>query len=220
MNDLPLVFDFDGTLVDSSIDIARAVNRMRGDRDLEELPRDTIRGHIGHGALSLFKQTLPDAETMEDHRLVEEFRDHYHPICTDNIRPFPGIDRLCREVGDNRAAIVTNKPEPLTRRILRELEWEDSFYPILGRDTLEEHKPDPLPLRYVARKWELDPNDLIMVGDSWSDVEAGRRAGAITVGCQFGMGPESSPAEADPDHLVEDAQQLRDLLTSISNDSK
>lgn len=211
---LHCVFDFDGTLMDTTEDIARALNYMRRERDLAELPEQAIRRAIGHGAEKLFAERLSETgESPEE--LLAEFRTIYRDRCTENLNPFPGMEPFLRELADDNTAIVTNKPKDLADRMLEAAGWSDWFDPIFGKDSLPESKPEPLPLKEVARRWSVPSDRLIMIGDSWSDVEAGKRIGAVTVGCDFGMGEDGSPARFEPDYLVRDVEELRNRLQTI-----
>jgi phosphoglycolate phosphatase len=205
-------FDFDGTLVDSRHDIAAAVNRLREEYGLEPVSVETVAAAIGGGAWVLIDETFPDHLEPETEQLLEEFRPIYRSICADNIRPYEGIEPLLSRLTDARLAIVTNKPLDMTEKIVRRLDWEERFEPVYGADSFDRMKPDPTPLEAVAEDWGVDTGDLIMVGDSWTDIRAGNAAGCRTVATLYGLGDSGETLEEAPEATVESVEELGPVL--------
>jgi phosphoglycolate phosphatase len=189
-----VAFDLDGTLVDSRLDLAEAVNRARADLGLPPLAVAQVLGMVGEGARNLVRRALggdPEPALLE--RAFESFLAHYDRVCLERTRPFPGVDGLVRRLaGRLPLAVVTNKPERFSRRIVEHLGWGALFAAVIGGDTLPVRKPDPAVLRLAAERLGVAPGELLLVGDSRVDAEAAEGAGARLVLVAWGF---ARPAE-------------------------
>ena len=208
-----VVWDLDGTLVDSAADIAASLNRLLAEADLPALGDDRIRDMIGEGVAVLIRRGFgahgitPEGKRLE--RLVERFLAIYSEVATASTRLFPGareaLQTLC--AAGVRQAICTNKPEAITRQVLAGLGIADCFDVVIGGDTLPRNKPDPLPLRTALEGLDVTPERSLMVGDSAIDVQTAHAAGVSVAFVTFGYGPgPSHPHEAD--YLVDDLAEL------------
>jgi phosphoglycolate phosphatase len=177
---IAVVFDLDGTLVDSRIDLARAVNLVRGELGLEPLEIQAVLGMVGQGARNLVRRALgggPDEELLD--RALALFLERYEPICTERTRPYPGIPELIdSEFRRRPLAVLTNKPERPARRILGHFGWLERFGAILGGDSLAVRKPDPGGLLEIGRRLGVAPGRTLMVGDSEIDAATAAAAGS------------------------------------------
>jgi len=209
-----VVFDLDGTLVDSARDLAASVNaaleRVRpGTPALDE---DVVRSFIGSGARVLIARTL--ARTGLD-RPVEEvlplFLEEYSRRLLDATRLYPGTVEALDGLGGRRLAVLTNKPGDMSRRILEGLGVASRFFRVYGSGDLESRKPDPAGLRRLAAEAGVAPGETLMVGDSGIDVRTGRAAGSLTAGVTYGFDRESFAADP-PDFLVSSLTELPALL--------
>lgn len=207
-------FDFDGTLIDSRGDIARAVNRLREREGYDSIPQKKVTEAIGGGAGQLLEDTFPDDDGEILNRL-EEFREIYRSICTDNVETYRGISSIVGRLTDHSTSIVTNKPLSMTEKILEEIGWRNRFDPVFGADSFERMKPDPKPLTAVGDCLEVEPSEMVMIGDSWTDVQAGNAIGATTVACLYGLGNRQEVLAEDPDHTVESTQELSGFIEEI-----
>jgi phosphoglycolate phosphatase len=124
---------------------------------------------------------------------------------------------LVDSLSGRSCGIVTNKPTDMTRSILDHLGWIGRFDPVFGEDAFDRTKPDPKPIQALFESWDSDPSKLVVVGDSWSDIRAGHRIGATTVGCLYGFGKTTALLEEKPDYTVESAKALKDLLVPRSD---
>jgi len=177
-----VAFDLDGTLIDSRHDLAAAINRMRGELGQPELAVEDVLGMIGEGARNLVRRALggAPAEDALDRALAIFYR-HYDDECTRHTRAFPGIDELLATLAPRLPlALVTNKPERFSRKIVEHLGWGGRFDPLLGGDTLPTRKPDPAGLLAVCARHRVTPSELVLVGDSRIDAAA-----AVAAGCRF-----------------------------------
>jgi len=197
-----LVFDLDGTLVDSKEDLAVSVNVALGSFGLPPLPHDVIAGHIGDGATALIRRSLPGdrLELLPD--TLERFLSYYRRHLLDTTRPYPGVpDALRTWSGKYRMAVLTNKPLKMTEAILDGLSLSRHFPIVRGADSFPTKKPDPQGLLRIIEESGASPKETVMVGDAKNDVLAGRAAGAITCGVLYGLGVAAF-AEHPPDFTV------------------
>jgi phosphoglycolate phosphatase len=216
-----IVWDLDGTLVDSAADIAASLNRLLAEQGLPALGYDRIRGMIGEGVRTLIRRGLAAHEVTpdDDHldSLVERFLVIYSELATESTRLFPGARgalKIFSEAGLQQA-ICTNKPEAITRQVLEGLGIAEIFDVVVGGDTLPCNKPDPLPLRTVLTGLGVSPEQALMVGDSAIDVLMAHAAGVSVAFVTFGYGPgPSHPYEAD--YLIDDFEDLPAVVAGHS----
>ncbi|HEX4952575.1 MAG TPA: HAD-IA family hydrolase [Thermoanaerobaculia bacterium] len=210
-----VVFDLDGTLVDSREDLAAAVNRLRRDLALPELPLAEVVAKVGGGARELVRRSLP--ATTGDEALsaaLSRFLVHYDQVCLDVTRPYPGITDLLGELAPRLPlAVLTNKPEALSRKILAGLGLAPAFQAIVGGDTLPVKKPDPQGLLWLAEHLGCPPTSLVLVGDSPIDFHTAQAAGARAILVEWGFTAPDTLAEL-PAPKVPDSGELAKLLRS------
>jgi phosphoglycolate phosphatase len=186
-----LVFDLDGTLVDSARDLATAVNRARGDYDLPALAVPAVVAMVGDGARALIQRALPAgwSEVAIDAALAR-LLDHYAQICTATTVAYPGIVAALEQLLPRiPLAVLTNKPESMTRRILEHLDLRRFFAVVVGGDSRPTRKPDPEPLRWIATTLGVSVGDTMLIGDSAVDAHTAGAAGArfALVGWGYGV---------------------------------
>lgn len=209
-----VLFDLDGTLIDSRRDLATAVNLLRAEYQLLPLSVETVTAFIGDGARNLVRRALADA-TVDIDEALPRFKQHYAAHMTDETRCYPGthatLNTLC--AAGLRCAVITNKPERATRALLEHFDLLTFFDPVIGGDTLPVMKPDPLALLHVAEQWSVAPAQLIMVGDHYTDITAAHRAGMRAVYLRSGFGVIR---DEQPDVLLDDITRLPALLGLIA----
>jgi phosphoglycolate phosphatase len=208
-----VVFDLDGTLIDSRDDIARAANRALAALDFDELPLETIATFVGDGASKLLERAAGiDPDDARLPALYTAFIADYsaHPVVS--TRVLPGVFEAFAELGGYPLALCTNKPRVTTDLVLRELGLAPYFRAVVAGDDLSRRKPDPLPIEHLAERLGLAPSELAVVGDGAQDIEAGRRAGARTIGLRHGIQPFERLLAARPDHVIESLVELPPLL--------
>jgi len=209
-----LVFDLDGTLVDSREDLATAVNRTRADFGLPPLALAAVVGMVGQGARTLVRRALggePAPELLE--RALAGFLAHYEPICVERTRPYPGISGLLGELARRLPlALLTNKPERPTRVILERFGWSRHFATVIAGDSLPARKPAPDGLLALAARFGLPPAGLLMIGDSRIDAETAAAAGAPFLLVEWGFAGESERAGIAAGDRARDPEALRVLL--------
>lgn len=209
-----VVFDLDGTLIDSRKDIARATNHALAELGRPTLPVERVASFVGDGAPALLSRALgvPEEDPLVS-ELLGVFLDFYtaHPVVHTTLMP-GALDALRELSGDFALALCTNKPRRTTDAVLAGLSLSQYFAIVLAGDDLPAKKPDPAPLFHIAQHLGLAPNTLAMVGDGPQDVEAGRAAFAFTVGVRGGIIPFERLVAASPDVLLETLAELPALL--------
>jgi len=184
------LFDLDGTLIDSRLDLALAVNLTRQEFGLPPRSVEEVVACVGEGVRVLIERAIPEYPDQWDAMMLRQ-RVHYLAHSMDNTTLYPGVKEtlsaLCSEGW--HLAVVTNKPGPVTRPILKGLGISDCFGAVVGGGDCPMLKPDPAPLFQAALQMgvTLDAEDW-MVGDNFTDLEAGRRAGVKRCFCRFGFG--------------------------------
>jgi phosphoglycolate phosphatase len=198
-----LVFDLDGTLIDSKEDLAAAVNVALESSGFPPLPHPTIYAYVGDGASMLIRRALPPGKADLLPEVLDRFLSYYRRHLLDTTRPYPGVvDSLRKWAGMYRMAVLTNKPLAMTEAILAGLSLSGYFSEVHGGDSFENKKPHPQGLAHILRQAGTTPRETVMVGDSRNDVLAGRAAGTVTCGVTYGLGAAGF-AEAPPDFTVD-----------------
>jgi phosphoglycolate phosphatase len=209
-----LIFDLDGTLIDSRLDLANAVNATRGHMGMSLLANDLVSSYVGNGAPVLVRRAMGDQATEpEVQAALEFFMEYYAEHDLDHTTLYPGVkeslDRL-RDAG-KRMAVLTNKPVRMTRSILEGLGVRDRFFQIFGGNSFEQKKPHPIGVETLMREAAADRAHTVMVGDSSVDVLTARNAGIACCGVTYGFQPESL-ADPAPDLLVDRMEQFADWV--------
>jgi phosphoglycolate phosphatase len=194
-----VLFDLDGTLVDSLHDLTDAVNQMLAGFGRPALNPSEVRQLVGKGARNLVQQALATYSAEDIESGLAAFTAFNTLHIADNSRLYPGALNLLQQLaaGGIRMAVISNKNEALSRLILKTLKVDKYFDVIAGGDTFAEMKPSPLPLVRVIDEFNCSPANVIMVGDSINDILAGKRAGIITIGCRWGYGNSEELSEAE-----------------------
>jgi len=198
-----LVFDLDGTLVDSKEDLANAVNIALESFDLPPLQHPVIYSYVGDGASALIRRALPKEKTDRLPEVLDRFLEYYRRHLLDTTRTYPGVAGALRKwAGIYRMAVLTNKGVAMTREILSGLSLDGYFFEVCGGDSFGTKKPDPEGLLHILREAGVEAQEAIMVGDSRNDVLAGKAAGTVTCGVTYGLAA-SGFAEHPPDFTVD-----------------
>lgn len=182
-----LVFDLDGTLIDSRRDITAAVNRMRAELGLPPLALERVVTMVGEGARLLVERALPERPEEVD-RALARYLEHYWGGCLETTRPYPGVPEMLASLSAlYPLALLSNKGEALSRKILDGLDLSRFFCQLLGGDSLATRKPDPGGLRLLAERLEIPVERLLLVGDTWIDAETARNAGCAFALVEWGF---------------------------------
>ncbi len=210
-----VLFDLDGTLLDTAQDMAAALNRLRIAEGLEALPFAQVRPHVSHGAPRLLRLAFgePDADRHES--LRGRFLDYYRAALAVHTRLFDGFEAVLAAIegAGLRWGIVTNKPGWLAEPLVAELGLDARCACLVAGDTLAERKPHPLPLLHAAKLLGLEPRECVYVGDAERDVQAARNAGMIALVAGFGyLGEGEDPAAWQAEAVFARPGELLDWL--------
>jgi len=210
-----VLFDLDGTLIDSKRDIAASANSARQHYGFPPLPEDVIGTFVGLGIMVLLEKAI---ETKDPDRLTEAhgiFKEHYRIHCVDFTRPYPGTFELLETLRARhiKMAIVSNKPQEFTDLILKKLDLWDFFEVVMGPEATPNKKPHPEPLLTALKKMEAEISEAVMIGDSTVDIEAARSANMLVGVLTHGYGTRDILAAADPDWMVDSLNEFIDILS-------
>jgi phosphoglycolate phosphatase len=213
-----LIFDLDGTLVDSKLDLVHSVNAARALMDLPPISEDLVASFVGNGAPLLIRRALgPDASDEDVQRALEYFLGYYREHMLDNTRVYPGVrealDRLMATGA--RLAVLTNKPVRFSRDLVQGLGLGGHFFQIYGGNSFEQKKPDPIGIEKLLEESGITRDRTIMVGDSSVDVRTARNAHVKACGVTYGFQPETFAVDP-PDLIVDNMLQLADYVLGSS----
>ncbi|MBI5232771.1 MAG: HAD-IA family hydrolase [Deltaproteobacteria bacterium] len=205
-----IIFDLDGTLIDSSADIAWAANKTLSQMGYPEMDAAAIKKCIGRGVRSLMSLLMPSEPSERIDLARDVFLEHYGSHLTVSTTLYPGtMDTLeyLKGAGKNMA-IVTNKPIGLTEAILDSLEIRDYFSAVLGGDSLLNKKPHPEPLLKILDLLQTTLEDAVFIGDSRTDIETGHAASVATIGAAYGFRGRKELEDAGCSIVIEDIAGL------------
>jgi len=213
-----LIFDLDGTLIDSKLDLVHSVNAARGLMNLAPISEEVVSSYVGNGAPILMRRALgPEASEADVERGLEFFLKYYRAHMLDNTRLYPGVknalDRL-HEAGE-KMAVLTNKPVRFSRSLVEGLGLAGHFFQVYGGNSFVQKKPDPIGIETLLGESGATRDRTIMVGDSGVDVQTARNAKVRACGVSYGFQPESF-VEYPPDLLVDDMCELADYVLNPS----
>lgn len=207
-----VLFDLDGTLLDSAPDMVATVNRMRAERGQGPMALAEVRPHVSRGSRAMSSAAFPELAGEIPAAMIREFLDTYELELGRSGAPFDGVADLLEAIESEGArwGIITNKPEYLARQLMPLLGWESRCAILLGGDSLPERKPHPLPLLHSAERLGVAIADCAYVGDDRRDIEAARAAGMHSVVALWGYRQDGEQPEAWGGDVLADTP--RDLL--------
>jgi phosphoglycolate phosphatase len=217
------MIDLDGTLLDTAPDLATAANMMLKELGKAELPLETIQSYIGKGIEKLVKRSLtgdldgePDTDLLQ--RAMPLYERSYEKTLYVDTRAYPGVREGLNALRADgfRLACVTNKAEAFTLPLLRAAELLDYFDIVVSGDSLPKKKPDPMPLLHACERFEIEPHDMLLVGDSLNDAQAARAAGSHVFCVPYGYNEGRDVYELDCDAIVPSLYEATKLIQKSS----
>jgi len=208
-----VLFDLDGTLLDSAPDMLAAVNAMRAARSQPPILLNDLRPHVSRGARAMLSAGFPHMVAADVELLVPAFLQHYERELGRHGRPFDGVEPMLAQLDAAGCVwgIVTNKPEYLAQQLLPLLGWQQRCAVLIGGDTLTARKPDPLPLLVAAQRIGVAAADCVYVGDDARDILAARAAGMPSVVALWGYRlPDDDPVAWGGDVMIQNPAALCD----------
>jgi phosphoglycolate phosphatase len=210
-----LIFDLDGTLIDSSLDLVHSVNATLDHLGRRQLPHETIESYVGNGVAMLMRRALGEPVDEEElQRAQVFFLSYYRMHMLDNTVLYPGVSEALESLDGLDMAVLTNKPVRFSEGILEGLGIAQYFSFVYGGNSFENKKPDPIGVHTLLRDLSASPGQAMMVGDSAVDVRTARNAGIWACGVSYGLGFESMRADP-PDLMLDNLADLRGRLHGI-----
>lgn len=217
-----IIFDLDGTLIDSVPDLTRSLNEMLEQFSGVKYDDSTVHSWLGNGAQTLVKRALLGKVDVEeesiDSSLFEAalalFLKRYSANVCEDTRLYPHVVESLEKLSDKgyKMAIVTNKPIAFVSPILEKLEIASYFEALLGGDSLSKKKPDPAPLLYICEKFSITPQEAVMVGDSKNDIEAAKHAKMDSIAVSYGYNYGENIENYMPNVVISDFKEIVEYL--------
>jgi phosphoglycolate phosphatase len=215
-----VLFDLDGTLVDTAPDMVAVLQELQESRGMDVVAYDTARLHVSNGALGLLSVGFPDREHKAGSDLHVEYLERYEARLSDASAVFPGLHELLDVLDDERRpwGVVTNKPGYLTSPLLDALDLGSRVACVVSGDTLPQRKPDPAPLLYACDLAGLRPDTTVYVGDASRDIAAGQNAGMATIAAAYGyITPDDDAMNWGADQIASDTAELAQIVRKAVN---
>lgn len=214
-----LLFDLDGTLIDTAPDFALVLNGMRRRRQLSDIPFEEIHATVSEGARALVELGFNLSEGDEGFEaLRQELLDEYLQNLSQQSRLYPGMEDVLSwaESRDIPWGIVTNKPSLYAEPLLRDLKLAERCASLVCPDHVKQRKPHPEPILLACAQMRANATTAVYVGDHRRDIEAGKNAGSTTVACTYGYIHSSDPAHSwGADYTIETASELVQILETL-----
>ena len=215
-----IIFDLDGTLIDSRIDLANSVNYTRLQMGLLPLPSELIFTYIGDGAAMLVRRAMGEGLGDQDIKdALSTFMNHYKQHLLDHTVLYPGVLETLNDCAGLKLAVLSNKPVEPSTTILEALKVRDRFFLIYGGDSFEQKKPHPMGIEQILKDTGVPRDCALMVGDSRIDVQTGQNAGVATCGVTYGLASYTLE-EVKPDYLIHHFKDLIGVITASSKTDK
>ncbi len=207
-----IMFDLDGTLVDSRYDITNAVNFALKEIGFREKSMAEVTSYIGNGVRELIKKVLGEKNGIFFEKALAMFTDYYREHSSDNSVLYPGVLEILEFFKDKRKIIITNRNYEFAVITLKLKGIYNYFDTIVGGDDIGCMKPSSCPLDKSMYDLKVDKNKAIMVGDMDIDILAGKKAGVITCGVTYGIGNKDDIVKANPDYIIENILELKKII--------
>jgi len=213
-----VIFDLDGTLIDSRLDLIHSINAMLRHFNLPELPGDVVASYVGDGAPMLVRRALGDPRDEGFLKeALEYFLTYYRAHKLDYTHAYDGVKEMLGAIRNangirRQMAVLSNKPVHPSRAIVEALSLAEFFVHVYGGNSFATKKPDPMGARSILHDTKTGPEETLIVGDSSIDVITGRNAGLWTCGVTYGFAPHTL-CEAPPDVIVDSPRELAELLS-------
>ena len=206
-----LIFDLDGTLADTSVDIADALNYAIEPLGNSRYSVEEIKAMVGSGLTKLIRSLIPAGASIAEEYIIKRFLEYYSEHLLDNTKAYPYVkETLSKIAGRYKKAVISNKREGFSREILESIGILQFFDVVLGSDSVREQKPSPVPLLEVMKRFGASKDEAVMIGDSSYDIEAARAAGIKMIAVTYGF--RSRESLKDADYLIDRFDELLNIL--------
>ena len=209
-----VIFDLDGTLVDSKYDLTDSVNFVRHEHGLNPLPVDKVASYLGSGITALVKAVLAELKNENFDEAVKMFKDNYAKHLTDKTLPYKDVIEMLSNIPQQKV-LLSNKDEKFSKQILETLGLSKYFTEIYGGDSFKEKKPSPLPIYEIMKKFSLNKEDVVMVGDGANDIMVGKNAGITTIGVLYGYSSQQQLNDLAPDYQAKSPKEIINIINNL-----
>ncbi|WP_319560162.1 HAD family hydrolase [Marispirochaeta sp.] len=213
-----IIFDLDGTLLDTIDDLADSCNRQLEEYGYPTHPAESYRYFVGNGVRKLVERALPDTEEARKitDRFVQDFRSDYQDHCFDRTRPYPGIPELLKRLKQDGLvlAVLSNKPDTETKKVVRHFFPKDQFHCAAGHKEEFDVKPDPAGVHAILNKLNLRAEETAFVGDTWIDMQTAVNSGCFPVGILWGFRDRPELEDAGARAIAADTGELYSILNT------
>ena len=204
------IFDLDGTLIDSKVDIANSVNYTLKRLRLPELQNSLIYSYVGNGVLPLLEEALTTSNKKDSITdALKIFRAHYSEHLLDTTHLYPGVMEILEHFSGANMGVLSNKPERYVQKILKGLNVDRFFLLAIGGDTLKTKKPDPEGIQMILNRFGSDPAKIVIVGDGGVDIETGKKVGIHTCGASYGLRDRQELVDALAETIIDNIMELK-----------
>jgi len=207
-----LIFDFDGTLVDTATDVINSINFALKRMGINTISKNNIKKCIGPGEEDFLKAVLGKNLDKYKKEFIILFREYYWEHCLDNTKLFTGIDFIIQKYQHKNVTIASNKPRFFIEKILKGLSTLDFIDVIIGPEDVKEVKPHPEMIEKIMEKTDSLKVETLLIGDTYNDIIAGHKAGISTCGVSYGYGNKVAIVEQKPNFLVNHPQHLSKII--------
>lgn len=206
-----LIFDLDGTLADTSADIANAVNYAIEPLGKSSYSVEEIKAMVGSGITKLIRSLIPSEASIPEEKIINRFLDYYSEHLLDNTKAYPYVKETLSKLGHcYKKAVISNKREGFSREILEGIGILQFFDIVLGSDSVREQKPSPVPLLEVMKRYGASKDEAVMIGDSSYDIQAARAAGVKVIAVTYGF--RSRETLKDADYIINSFDELLKII--------
>jgi phosphoglycolate phosphatase len=206
-----VIFDLDGTLVDSRADIVFCFNSTLKRLGIQAMPEDAIARHVGTGIRPLLSAVAQNTPAICVDDLIKEFESLYNEHLTDQTKLYPGLGEVIEQC-TAQLAVLTNKMQRFADKIVNQLQLSHHFVGVYGREAFSKNKPDPLPVLEICRLHQAVASRTLIIGDTEVDILSGKGAGVRTCAALYGYGDPASLRASEPDMTIVSPSDLKEIL--------
>src|SRR3990172_1313763 len=208
-----VIFDLDGTLVNSIKDITDSLHYATGPFSLAPKTVEEVAALVGEGITRVIERVIGEERLQHRDEAVKRFLEFYSEHIVDNTFPYPGVKETLEGLNEYKKAVISNKREAFSIKVLEALDLLKFFDLVIGSDSTSEKKPSPIPVLHALSTFGLNTNDAVMVGDSNLDIAAGKAAGVKTIGVTYGYRERKYLKDAD--FVIDDIKELPKLIENF-----
>jgi phosphoglycolate phosphatase len=207
-----IIFDLDGTIAETRQDIADAANYMLGRLNLPHKPEEVITSYVGNGIKKLIERCLPDASSKVREKAFDHFVEYYGNHLTDNTYLYPGMIDFLEKASTKKMAVLSNKAEDFTKKIIQDLGVEKYFAIVMGSNQQFPKKPEPDSIDHIVKTLECTKRKTIIIGDTKNDIIAGQAAGIYTCAVSYGFRNKERLQKYNSDFMIDSIDELLHII--------